>query len=143
MEIIRTLKVPHQFIFDKLLESGLYDIEKNTGKHPKVSSLTGFEYKKKFGAKQNQAGKIKIDEVTEPSVYAFTTKTIRNTFTTRWELHKIDDTTTEVVISETLESHGFFQNLNDIMMQIGLGWIKKRQMKAILNNIFQAYNGKL
>ena len=28
MEIIRTLKVPRQFIFDKLLESGLYDIEK-------------------------------------------------------------------------------------------------------------------
>lgn len=70
-------------------------------------------------------------------------KQLENTFTTRWELHKIDDTTTEVVISETLESHGFFQNLNDIMMQIGLGWIKNRQMKAILNNIFQAYNGKL
>ena len=42
MEIIRTLKVPRQFIFDKLLESGLYDIEKNTGKHPKISSLSGF-----------------------------------------------------------------------------------------------------
>ncbi|GAX48070.1 DUF3284 domain-containing protein [Pseudolactococcus reticulitermitis] len=142
MEIIRTLKVPRQFIFDKIIESGLYDIEKNTGKRPKISSLTGFEYKKKFGAKQNQAGRIIFDDVLEPSVYAFTTKTIRNTFVTRWELHKIDDTTTEVVISETLESHGFFQNLNDMMMQIGLGWLKKRQMKAILNNILAAYNGK-
>jgi hypothetical protein len=45
------------------------------------------------------------------------------------------------VISETLESHGFFQNLNDMIMQIGLGWIKKRQMKAILDGITKAYHG--
>lgn len=141
MEINKTLDVPRQFIFEKLIESGLYDIQKYTGKHPKVSSLAGFEYKKKFGAKQNQAGKIKFDEVTEPSVYAFTTKTIRNTYTTRWELHKIDDKTTNVVISEKLESHGFFQNLNDMMMQIGMGWIKKRQMKAVLEGISKAYHG--
>lgn len=142
MEIIRTLKVPRQFIFDKLLESGLYDIEKNTGKHPKISSLSGFEYKKKFGAKQNQAGEIVIDEVIEPAVYAFTTKTVRNTYTTRWEMHRIDDKLTEVVISEDMISHGFFQNLNDMMMQIGLGWVKKRQMTAILNSISSAYNGR-
>lgn len=142
MKITKTLNVPRRFIFEKILESGLYDIEKNTGKHPKPSSLAGFEYKKKFGAKQNQAGRIVIDEVTEPAVYAFTTKTIRNTYTTRWELHEIDDKTTEVVISEDLVSHGFFQNLNDMVMQIGLGWIKKRQMKAILNGISSAYHGK-
>ncbi|GFH41099.1 DUF3284 domain-containing protein [Pseudolactococcus insecticola] len=142
MELTKTLDVPRQFVFEKIVDSGLYDIQQNTGKRPKISSLKGFEYKKKFGSKQNQAGKIRIDDVIEPSVYAFTTTTVRNTFTTRWELHKIDDKTTDVVISETIESKGFFQNLNDSMMQIGLGWIKKRQMRAILDGILKAYNGQ-
>ena len=44
--------------------------------------------KASFG--KNQRGTIKITELTEPSIYAFTTKTNRNTFSTRWELHKID-----------------------------------------------------
>ena len=142
MKIVKTLAVPHQFIFEKILESGLYDIEKHTGIRHKTASLSGFKYKKKFGAKQNQAGEIVIDEVIEPAVYAFTTKTVRNTYTTRWEMHRIDDKLTEVVISEDMISHGFFQNLNDMMMQIGLGWVKKRQMTAILNSISSAYNGR-
>ena len=142
MKIVKTLAVPRQFIFEKILESGLYDIEKHTGKRPKTASLSGFKYKKKFGAKQNQAGEIVIDEVIEPAVYAFTTKTVRNTYTTRWEMHRIDDKLTEVVISEDMISHGFFQNLNDLMMHIGLGWVKKRQMTALLNSLSSAYNGR-
>ncbi|MCJ1978142.1 DUF3284 domain-containing protein [Pseudolactococcus paracarnosus] len=142
MKMVKTLAVPRQFIFEKILESGLYDIEKYTGKRPKTASLSGFKYKKKFSAKQNQAGEIIFDEVIEPGVYAFTTKTVRNTYTTRWEMHRIDDMHTEVVISEDMISHGFFQNLNDMIMQIGLTWIKKRQMTAILNAILRDYNGR-
>ncbi|MDR1606624.1 MAG: DUF3284 domain-containing protein [Streptococcaceae bacterium] len=141
MEITKTLEVPRQFIFEKIVESGLYDIQKYTGKRPKISALKGFEYKKQFGSKQNQAGRIKFDEVVEPSVYAFTTTTIRNTFTTRWELHKIDDRTTDVVISETMVSKGFLQKINDQLMSIGLGYFKKRQMLAILDSISRSYNG--
>ena len=57
-------------------------------------------------------------------------------------MHRIDDMHTEVVISEDMISHGFFQNLNDMIMQIGLTWIKKRQMTAILNAILRDYNGR-
>ncbi|GFH42295.1 hypothetical protein Hs30E_08460 [Lactococcus hodotermopsidis] len=141
MEIVKTLDVPRQFIFEKIVESGLYDVNKHTGKTPKISSLTGFEYSKSFG--KNQAGRIKFDDVTEPSIYAFTTTTNKNIYKTRWELHKIDDKSTDVVISEEMTSNaGMIQKFNDIIMSLIFGRVKKRQMLAILNGISQAYNGK-
>ena len=140
MKITKTIDVPRQFIFDKITESSLYDIKQHTGKTPKISSLTGFEYQKKFG--KNQSGKIEFDEVTEPSVYAFTTKTNRNTFKTRWELHKIDDQSTDVVIAEESQSSGMVQNINDTIMAFMFGKLKKRQMLAILDEISKAYNGR-
>ena len=114
MRIDKIVDAPREFIFEKIIDSCLFDIEKNTGKRPKVRSLNGYEYSKSFG--KNQRGSIKITELTEPSIYAFTTKTNRNTFSTRWELHKIDDRSTQVVI-------------------------KKRQMVAVLDNVNRAYNG--
>lgn len=140
MKITKTIDVPRQFIFDKITESSLYDIKQNTGKTPKISSLTGFEYQKNFG--KNQSGKIKFDEVTEPSIYAFTTKTNRNTFKTRWELHKIDDQSTDVVIAEESKSSGMVQNINDTIMAFMFGKLKNRQMLAILDEISKAYNGR-
>ena len=140
MKITKTIDVPRQFIFDKITESSLYDIKQHTGKTPKISSLTGFEYQKNFG--KNQSGKITFDEVTEPSIYAFTTKTNRNTFKTRWELHKIDDQSTDVVIAEESKSSGMVQNINDTVMAFMFGKLKKRQMLAILDEISKAYNGR-
>ena len=114
-------------------------LKKNTGKRPKVRSLNGYEYSKSFG--KNQRGSIKITELTEPSIYAFTTKTNRNTFSTHWELHKIDDRSTQVVIEENQTSNGFIQMINDKAVGFFLGRFKKRQMVAVLDNVNRAYNG--
>ena len=78
MRIDKIVDAPREFIFEKIVDSCLFDIEKNTGKRPKVRSLNGYEYNKSFG--KNQRGTIKITELREPSIYAFTTKTNRNTF---------------------------------------------------------------
>ncbi|WP_096818066.1 DUF3284 domain-containing protein [Lactococcus fujiensis] len=140
MEINKTIDVPREFVFEKIIDSGLYDIERQTGKRPKVMNMTGFSYVKTFG--KNQSGTIKFDEVSGPSVYAFTTTTQRNTFHTRWELHKIDDRSTNIIITEQQESNGFFQKLNDIAVGFVLGRIKKRQVIAMIDAIEKAYNGR-
>ena len=139
MRIQNIVDAPRDFIFEKIVDSCLFDIEKNTGKRPKVRSLNGYEYNKSFG--KNQRGTIKITELTEPSIYAFTTKTNRNTFSTRWELHKIDDRSTQVIIEENQSSNGFIQMVNDKAVGFFLGRFKKRQMVAILDNVNRAYNG--
>ncbi|MGX7011950.1 DUF3284 domain-containing protein [Lactococcus cremoris] len=139
MRIDKIVDAPREFIFEKIVDSCLFDIEKNTGKRPKVRSLNGYEYNKSFD--KIQRGTIKITELTEPSIYAFTTKTNRNTFSTRWELHKIDDRSTQVIIEENQSSNGFIQMVNDKAVGFFLGRFKKRQMVAILDNVNRAYNG--
>lgn len=140
MKIIKTLDVPRQFIFDQIAASSLYDIYQHTGRTPKIASLTGLEYKKTFG--KHQSGRIKFDDVAEPSVYAFTTSTNKNIFQTRWELHKLDDKSTDVIITETSQSLGMIQNINDTVMSFIFGKIKKRQMLAILDDITTSYHGR-
>ena len=139
MRIDKIVDAPREFIFEKIIDSCLFDIEKNTGKRPKVRSLSGYEYSKNFG--KNQRGTIKITELTDPSIYAFTTKTNRNTFSTRWELHKIDDRSTQVIIEENQTSNGLIQMINDKAVGFILGRFKKRQMVAILDNVNRTYNG--
>ena len=58
MRIDKIVDAPREFIFEKIIDSCLFDIEKNTGKRPKVRSLNGYEYSKSFG--KNQRGSIKI-----------------------------------------------------------------------------------
>lgn len=140
MKIIKTVDVPRQFIFEQIAASSLYDIHQHTGKTPKIASLTGFQYKKTFG--KHQSGSIKFDEVMEPVIYAFTTSTNKNIFKTRWELHKIDDKSTDVLITETSQSLGMIQNINDTVMSFMFGKVKKRQMLAILDNISNSYHGR-
>ena len=140
MKIIKTLDVSRQFIFDQIAASSLYDIYQHTGRSPKIASLTGLEYKKTFG--KHQSGRIKFDDVEEPSVYAFTTSTNKNIFKTRWELHKLDDKSTDVIITETSQTLGMVQNINDTVMSFIFGKVKKRQMLAILDDITTSYHGR-
>jgi len=139
MEMIKTLDVPRRFIFDKIVESSLMDIEQQTGKKLKTSKMNGFEYSKKFA--NGSTARIKLTDNEEPSVYEFTTTQSKRKYTTRWELHPIDDTSTDVIISEEQTANGFLQKANDAIMGIGLGWLKKRQMTAILDSISKAYHG--
>ena len=51
MRIDKIVDAPREFIFEKIIDSCLFDIEKNTGKRPKVRSLNGYEYSKSFWEK--------------------------------------------------------------------------------------------
>ncbi|WP_081167790.1 DUF3284 domain-containing protein [Lactococcus garvieae] len=139
MKISKTINAPVEFVFNQILDSSIYDIEKNTGQRPDLKFLNGYEYSKTFG--KNQQGTIKIDEVVKASTYAFTTTTIRNTFNTRWNFQPVDTKLTEITIEESRTSSGMIQKLNDMFVGTLLGHWKKRQMIAILNHIERAYNG--
>ncbi|EKF52193.1 DUF3284 domain-containing protein [Lactococcus garvieae] len=139
MKISKTINAPVEFVFNQILDSSIYDIEKNTGQRPDLKFLNGYEYSKTFG--KNQQGTIKIDEVVKASTYAFTTTTIRNTFNTRWNFQPVDTKLTEITIEESRTSSGMIQKLNDMFVGTLLGHWKKRQMIAILDHIERAYNG--
>jgi hypothetical protein len=123
-----------------MLASGLDDIKKQTHRNPGATNLNGFEYTKTFA--KNRRGRIKYDEVKRPSVYAFSTYTNRSTFHTRWDLTPVDSEKTTVKITESQESKGLIQKLNDMFVGFLLGRAKKKQMIAILNEMERLYASK-
>ncbi|MDR0300059.1 MAG: DUF3284 domain-containing protein [Streptococcaceae bacterium] len=137
MEIQKTILAANDFVFDCIIESGLADIKQQTHENLDAGSLSGYEYVKNFAS--NQRGRIKFDEVTRPTIYAFSTYTNRADFHTRWELTALEAEKTQVKITESQESHGFFQKLNDMVVALILGRAKKKQMLAILNEIERLY----
>lgn len=58
MRIDKIVDAPREFIFEKIIDSCLFDIEKNTGKRPKVRSLNGYEYSKSFGKTKEEVLKL-------------------------------------------------------------------------------------
>lgn len=139
MKITKTINAPVEFVFNQIMDSSLYDIEKNTGQRPDFNLLNGYEYSKTFG--KNQRGTIKIDEIAKLSTYAFTTTTIRNTFNTRWNFQPVNTQLTEITIEENRTSNGMIQKLNDMFVGTLLGYWKKRQIIAILDHIEKVYSG--
>lgn len=140
MEIKKKIVAPREFVFDKIIESCLYDIEKQTGKRPKLNSLTGYSYVKTFG--KNQRGTIKFEEVSGPSVYAFQTITTKTTYNTRWELEEAEKGSTNITITEFQTGSGFIRKLNDMAVGLLLGRIKKRQTIAMIDSLEKTYIGR-
>lgn len=140
MKIQKTIKASSSFVFDKIIQSGLYDIERQTGKKLTASKLKGFEYSKKFT--NNNSGRIKFIEIVEPSVYAFDTVTNKMTHHTRWTFEPVGENSTRIIIEETEEITGWFDKLNHTAMAILLGWSKKRQMIYVMNSIESEYKAK-
>jgi hypothetical protein len=137
MKISKKTNAPIEFVFKKIVESSQHDIRLSTGKNISLAQLKGFEYKKQFN--KYQAGKIKILNVVENEEYTFETNTTKNGFTTSYLLEKVGDKETRVTVEEKMVSHGFFQNANDLFTSFALGWLKKRQIKTMIEAIGKQY----
>ncbi|MGO2267178.1 MAG: DUF3284 domain-containing protein, partial [Vagococcus salmoninarum] len=60
MEIIKQMNVPAAFLYDKIIDSVLFDIRKQTGKSVTKKQLNNFEYVKEYS--KNSRAKIKIEK---------------------------------------------------------------------------------
>lgn len=137
MEIVKRLNVPATFLYEKVIDSVLFDIRKQTGKSLTKKQLNNFEYVKEFS--KNSKAKIKIEKHVENQSYHFRTSTTRNDYLVQYEIKPIDDKTCELTYTEKMESFGFLQKMNDAVLGIVLGFFKKRQFKKMLDMIEQSY----
>jgi len=137
MKIVRKLEAPASFIFDTLVNSSIHDIQQQTKKKLTKKQLKGFEYNKVFS--KNRAATITIVDVVDNELYSFKTATVVNEFTTSYQLRPLTDTSCEVICEEKQVSHGFFQKLNDMLVGTVLGWLKKRQIRFMLDAMAKEY----
>ncbi|SJZ40679.1 protein of unknown function [Pilibacter termitis] len=139
MKITRVVNAPSAFIYGKIVDSSLFDIRKQTGKSLNQKQLANFEYVKTFN--KHQSAKIRITDVKENETYAFETSNTRNHFTTIYTIRSLDETKCEVTLEEKMVSHGVLQSANDMIFSVVLGWLKKKQIRVMLDAMAKEYQG--
>ena len=136
MKFKRIYDAPAEFIFQKIIDSCLYDVKQATGRTKAASQLTGFSYKKKISG---QMATVKFDEVIVPRVYEFTTTTGARTYHTRWELSAVEAGQTEIFIKDTNGTSNIFQLFTDRMMEWMLTTMKRRQIDTMIKKMVEGY----
>lgn len=137
MKIERKLNIPAEFLYDKIMDSVIFDVRKATGKNLSRKQLRNFEYVKEFS--KSSRAKIKIEDVIENQAYQFKTSTSKNEFVARYQIAPIDDRSCQVSYTESMESFGFMQRLNDMLFGTALMFFKRRQFKKMLEMIEKSY----
>ncbi|MEQ2876533.1 DUF3284 domain-containing protein [Enterococcus asini] len=137
MKIEKTLNIPAEFFYDKVIDSVIFDVRQATGKDLTRKQLKNFEYVKTFS--KNSRAKIKIDEVVENQTYQFKTSTTKNDFVARYDIEPLTDSSCKVSYTETMKSFGFMQQMNDMVLGIVVGMFKRRHFKKMLTMIEQSY----
>jgi len=133
MKVKRKLNISATCFFDRIIESVQYDILDQTGQSVSPSGLAGFEYKKTFG--NNQRATIKISALEKDKKYQFITDTVRNTFTTSYEIEAIDEGSCQVCYKEAVTSNRMIQNMNDKLVEMILSIFKKKRVNKLLQEI--------
>jgi hypothetical protein len=137
MEVIKEMEIPASFFYQKIIDSVQHDIASATEKKVHEYQLAGFSYTKRFSKKM--AARITIDEVARNKTYQFTTMTKNNQFCARYELKELAGNRCEVKYTESMQSFGTIQQLNDMAVGFVMSFFKKRRFKQMLVMIEQAY----
>lgn len=137
MRIEKDLSIPANVFYDQIMDSVIFDIRKATGKTLSRKQLAGFQYVKEFST--TSRAKIEIEEIIENQVYQFKTETTKNEFVARYEVTPLDGKSSKVIYTETMKSHGFMQQLNDMLLGMILGYFKRKQFKKMLSMMEEAY----
>lgn len=137
MRIEKDLSIPANVFYDQIMHSVIFDIRKATGKTLSRKQLAGFQYVKEFST--TSRAKIEIEEIIENQVYQFKTETTKNEFVARYEVTPLDGKSSKVIYTETMKSHGFMQQLNDMLLGTILGYFKRKQFKKMLSMMEEAY----
>lgn len=137
MELKKKINTPASFFYGKVIESVLYDIKEQTGEKLSESQLEGFEYLKTFS--KNSRGKIEIENIINNSTYTYKTFTNRNSYEVSYVITSIDEKSCEVLYTETMNSIGFLQKINDTIFGFILAHFKKKQFFRMLESIEASY----
>ncbi|KRN28327.1 hypothetical protein IV38_GL001325 [Lactobacillus selangorensis] len=137
MKVTKTLDVPADFFYKRVIDSVLFDIRKQTGKTVPVAALKGFKYRKDFG--NGNSADIEITQAIQNQSYHYKTVSNRNTYEASYNIFPIDDKSIKVVYSEHVKAANSMQRTNDIIVQMLLGFLRKRNCKKMLSQIAASY----
>ena len=137
MEIVKKMNIPASVFYDQVMDSVLFDIRKHTGKSLTRKQLNNFEYVKQFS--KNSRARIKVEKLVENTSYHFRTSTTKNDFLVQYDIKPLDEKSCEIRYNEKMESYGFLQKMNDVVLGTILMFFKKRQFTKMLKMMEESY----
>lgn len=137
MEIKQTLEMPAAAFFDKIMESVLFDIKKQTGHAIKREQLPNFSYQKHFGHAGNAT--LKVTELVPNESYHFQTESSRGAYNSSYDILSLTDEKIQVIYKENSQTDNTVQRYNDMIMGFVLGFARKRSFKKMLKEIEKTY----
>ena len=137
MNLSRKLNAPGTFIFNKLIESSIHDINASIGVELTPDKLKDFEYSKTFPS--GHKATIYIVDIIENELYQFKTTTSIREFLTTYKIKELSNNRCEVTCTEIIESHGPMLKYNDMLTGAVLGWSKRKHLKKVLDSMAASY----
>ena len=137
MKVSKKLPASVEHMYAQIVNSSIHDIKQQTKQELTYDQLEGFEYHKVFASKQKAT--ISILEATPCERYVFQTKTAIRTFQTAYTLISTGEHTCEVICEETIQTTGWLQQMNDLLVGIALGYTKKRYLRHMLDAMAKTY----
>lgn len=137
MEIKKTLKIPASYFYQKILDSVLFDIRKQTGQAINAAQLPNYTYEKNFG--NSGTAKIKVTQLIKDQSYHYETSSTRGTYQASYDIFANGPDSIQVIYRENAKANGKLQQANDAVMGIVLGYVRKRGFKKMLKEIEQSY----
>ncbi|HCS93628.1 MAG TPA: DUF3284 domain-containing protein [Bavariicoccus seileri] len=133
MELTQSLSISAKQLYHVLITSTLADIKQQTGQELSPKDLKGYSFEKSF---QGQGKALfKVLKVEPDTCYRYELKSTRNTYTVSYEIKKIDEKSCRLHYSEKMESVGFLQSMNDMIVGTLMSPFKKKRFKKMLTSI--------
>lgn len=133
MQVTQKLMVSQKEVFDTLVKSSVYDIEKKIGKKIPIRKLEGYSYTRPMS--NGSYAKTTILQVKPNETYQFETKGRLNTHTTTYTIEAVSDYTSKVTYDEKIEAKKASAKWNNIIVGFLLGFFRKRRVKNLLKAI--------
>lgn len=130
MKIEKVLNISAETFFEKITNSVIYDIFQSTGEKLNPEDLEGKSYFKLYT--KSTGSTITITHYLKNKIYAYEAVTNRNQFHARYEVEEISEKSCRVIYEEQMVSADFIQKLNDSILGIVIGPLKKRRFKNML-----------
>lgn len=133
MQVTQKIMVSQKELFDTLVKSSAYDIEKKIGKKIPIRKLEGYSYTRPMN--NGSFAKTTILQVKPNETYQFETKGRLNTHTTTYTIKSISEFTSEVTYDEKIETEKAMNKMNNMIVGLLLGFFRKKRVKNLLKAI--------
>jgi hypothetical protein len=137
MKIEQILNIPAAFIYNRIVETELFDIQAQTGHRLTADQLAGFSYEKKLEAGEKATVSITRNVLNRSFHYEMLTKHYRRKI--YYDFKPITAASSKIIYEERNTSLSLWQQIVDVTRDTLLGSLKRHNFRKMFLQIEKSY----